>query len=138
MPEAPNFPTQTTLMEITGIELGPYSVRDLTMTLEPIPQSAQIERDINGRLIDMSEPQFQKFRVTIEATDQESPVFADVFPGHEFTVVTVPQLGLNRGTEDEQETMTLNCMVMAPWQVSRREYAAQTSWRIVGEEIGDE
>jgi len=25
--------------------------------------------------------------------------------------------------------------VMAPWQVSRREYAAQTSWSIVGEEV---
>lgn len=133
--EVPNFPTETTLMSITGIELGPYSTRDLTMTLEPIPQSAQVERDINGNLIDLSEEQFRKYRVTISATDHESPVFAGVFPGHQFTVVCVPQLGLNRDTEDEQEVMTLTCLVMAPWQIGRREYAAQTTWQLVGEEV---
>lgn len=135
MADVPNFPTETTLMSITGIELGPYSVRDLTMTLEPIAQSVQIDRDINGNLIDLSEPQFQKYRVTISATDHESPVFVGVFPGQQFTVRTVPQLGLNRNSADEQETLELTCMVMAPWQVNRREYAAQTSWQLVGEEV---
>ena len=73
--------------------------------------------------------------MTISATDHESPIFVGVFPGTAFTVTCVPQLGLNVGTDEEEDVLTLNCLVMAPWQVSRREYAAQTSWSIVGEEV---
>lgn len=127
-PQVPNFPSETTLLSIDGIDLGPYSTRDLTMTLEPIDQSSQVDRDINGELIDLSESQFQKYRVTISATDQQSPVFAGVFPGTEITITCVPQLGY-----DDEYPLTLVCLTL-PWSLSRREYAAQTTWQLVAEE----
>lgn len=133
--EAPDFDNgETTLLSITGIDLGPYSTRDLTMTLEYIPQASQVDRDINGNLIDLSEPQFRKYRVTIACTDHESPVFIGVAPGTSITITTIPQLGLNRNTAEEQEVLTLTCLVM-PWSVSRQEYKASTAWQIVAEEV---
>lgn len=132
--DVPNFPTETTLLAISGIDLGAYSTRDLTIQLEYIAQATQVDRDINGNLIDLSEPQFRKYRVTISCTDHESPVFVGVPPGTQITVTTVPQLGLNRNTADEQETLTLTCLTL-PWTVSRQEYAARTGWQLVAEEV---
>lgn len=135
MTDVPDFANgETTLLSITGIDLSAYSTRDITMQLEYIAQAAQVDRDINGSLIDLSEPQFRKYRVTITCTDVESPVLVGVHPGLPITVVCIPQLGLNKNTEDEQEVLTLSCLVM-PWSVSRQEYAGRTGWQIVAEEV---
>ena len=43
----------TTELVISGIDIAPYSARGLTQTLEPIRQSQQLRRTVNGVLIDI-------------------------------------------------------------------------------------
>lgn len=127
--------TNMTLLAIDGIELSPWSVRDLTMTLEPIGQAFQQVRNVNGTLLDISESQFHgKYKATIVASDHESPVFVGVLPGTIVQVTCVPFLGLNRNSEDVGEQLVLTMMVQ-PWAVSRREWASQTSWQLQLESV---
>lgn len=118
----------------TGFDLSDYSLRGLTASLAPIAQSAQIDRDINGDLMDLSVVQFRRYRVEISCTDQESPGFAavsstgeGVWPGSLVQVVLLPQLG-------DANAITLNMMVTEPWQESQDEWAADVSWSLVLEE----
>lgn len=128
--------SEATLLSITGIDLGDYSVRDLTMTIEPIPQGAAFARTINGTLLDLSLPQFRnKYRVSISCTDHESPILVDDVPlGTEVNVVCIPHLGTRGETTDGQEQLVLDMMVVG-WNASRREWAAATSWQLALEEI---
>lgn len=124
-----------TLLDIDGIDLGLYSVRDLGMTLEPISQAFQQARNINGLLIDISQSQFHnKYRVTIACNDHESPIFAGVLPGTIVTVTCIPHLGLGANSDEEPEQMVLEMMVQ-PWSVGRREYEGRTAWQLQLESI---
>lgn len=117
-----------TLLEIDGIDLGDYGARALTMTLTPVAASVQIERNINGKAIDMSMPQFRKYEAVVSCTDFESPILVGVHPGTIVHVVCVPELGLR---EDEDSTNRLAMyMMVGQWQVSRDEWGARTSWTL--------
>jgi hypothetical protein len=82
MPTPPN--TFTTLV-IEGLA-SPYSVRGLTQTLEPIEASAKLRRTINGTLLDLSAPQFRKYKSTISNTDQRIPAIDGIWPGMVLTI----------------------------------------------------
>ncbi len=125
------------LLSFSGsdFDVSEYALRGLTATLAPIAQSAQIERDINGNALDLSNPVFRKFRVQISCTDQESPGFAEVssaseglWPGSLVTVTLPPQLGA-------VEAITIDAVVVEPWQESLDEWAADNSWQLVLEQI---
>jgi hypothetical protein len=130
--------TPPTLLGLSGdgFDLSDYSLRGLTATLEPIAQTAQIVRDVNGNLLNLRDPIFDKYRVTISCTDQESPGFAGittddpnrVWPGSLVTVTLLPHLGA-------EEPLVLNMMVVAPWRESFDEWAHDNSWQLELEEV---
>ena len=76
-----------TLLSISGFGNFQYQARGLTQTLELIGESQQLERTINGRLIDLSVAQFRKYKTTISVSDEvEFPPLDGVYPGMEITV----------------------------------------------------
>lgn len=129
--------TATSLISLSGpgFDLPLYALRGLTADLSPIDQSAQIERDVNGNLMDLSAPELRKYRVTIGCTDQESPGFAamtsdadGIWPGSLVTVTLMPQIGA-------ADPITLDMMVTRPWSENRDEYGAASAWQIELEEV---
>ena len=65
-----------TLLVISGDGVAPYSARGLTQTLEVIAEAAVVARSVNGALVNLSPPQFRKFKSTISCTDVASPALA--------------------------------------------------------------
>ncbi len=127
----------TSLLSLTGpgFDLSKWALRGVTADLQPIDQSSQIERDVNGNAMDLSAPEFRKYALTISCADQESPGFAAVsseadgiWPGTLVTVGLPPQLG-------SVGPLEFDMMVTKPWRESRDEYGALTSWQIDLEEV---
>jgi len=75
-----------TLLVLTGIGVAPYSARGLTQTLEPIDALTAPKRTVNGASVDVSAPQFRKFRSTIACNDQMPPAFNGIWKGQIVTV----------------------------------------------------
>lgn len=113
-----------TVLSITGITLGDYSARGLTMTLNPVTAGAGLRRSVNGTLLDLTSPQFQKFAASISCTDVDAPELTDVWQGKIVTVSCIPNLGFNATAP-----LTLTMMVDT-WNVSADEWGDQTSWTI--------
>jgi len=61
------------LSGIPGLRLTTYSARDLTQTLEPIPESGSLAESANGETLDLSYPWFQKLQSTVTCTDTMAP-----------------------------------------------------------------
>ena len=123
------------IIDIDGIELGDYAIRDLVMTLEPISQATQQVRNINATLLDISQPQFHgKYRAVIACTDHESPVFHGVLPGTIVNVTCTPQLGVNKDSLGDDARLQLTMMVQ-PWSVGRRDWRAETTWQLQLESV---
>ncbi|WP_428427325.1 hypothetical protein [Pararhizobium sp.] len=62
---------------------------DLSVTITPIAASGDIERNWNGKYVDLSEPEFRLFSVRITSGDAEmrAPALARLWPGTVFTIV---------------------------------------------------
>lgn len=143
MPAA-NF---STLLSISGAGLPPYSARGLTQQLSYIQQAIQQRRTINGKMLDLSLPQFRLFATTITGADQRPP-FA-YLPG---TVVVVDCLSYlpfkTAGGTPERDTVPGSNIVEGAWtyyrpritmmvqslSISEEEWAAGVSWSMVLEE----
>lgn len=105
------------------------------MSVEPIEQTKQLLRDVNGTLVDVSLPQFRKYKATVSCTDQEAPILTGVWPGKVVDVTFVDETGIAEGsTGDTAGEITLSMMVTS-WNTSRDEPEAQTQWEIELEEI---
>jgi hypothetical protein len=78
---------ETTLLVLSGMGIPPYSARGLKQTLEPIAAAAKVELDSNGGLIDLSPPQFKKYKSEISGADQEAPALNAIWPGKTTLVV---------------------------------------------------
>jgi hypothetical protein len=142
--------TDTTLLSISGPGLTPYSVRGLTQTLEPIGQAAQVRRTINGDLIDVSAPQFRKYRSQISCADQQVPPLDGIWPGLVVTVDCMKELSYKTSggsparavVPDSSRTEgaytfyrpRLTMMVLA-YTMSEDEYGAVNSWSLDLEEV---
>ncbi len=131
--------TATTFLGLTndaGFELTDYAARGITMSMSPVDGAGNMRRDINGNLVNLSAVQFHKYKFHLSCTDQESPGFsaassdADaIWPGAEFTLTCIPQLGA-------AEAQTFTVMVMAPgWQVVTDEYNCDVGWSLDLEEV---
>lgn len=81
-----------TLLTITGFGLTPYSARGIQQTLEPIAQSSNLRRTVNGALVDVSAPEFRKYRSVISCEDMNVPAIDGVWPGQQVTVDCVAEL----------------------------------------------
>lgn len=120
------MPSNSTVLEITGINIPDDAIRGLQATLNPIV-TGELERDVNGNLVDMTLESHRKYALQIECTDLEAPELTGVYRGHEVTVKILPSLGVVEGTDDEPITLE---MMVDSWQTARDEPEAETAWSI--------
>lgn len=92
-----------TLLVISGMGVSPYSARGLSQTLDPIEAAKQIERDVNGELVDLSIPAMRKYRSRISCTDINTPAVAGIWPGSVVTVECVHELSFLTSNPSAQE-----------------------------------
>jgi hypothetical protein len=82
-----------TLLTISSFGNLLYQARGLTQTLEVIGEASQLERTVNGTLIDLSNPQFRKYQSTITVSSEvDAPPLDGVWPGMEVTVGCVVEI----------------------------------------------
>lgn len=76
-----------TLITISSFGNMLYQARGATQTLSVIGEATQLERTINGALVDLSVSQFRKYASTITSpSDVNAPPLDGVFPGMQVTV----------------------------------------------------
>lgn len=80
------------VLAFSGFGVPPYSARGASQSLEPIGQAQQLRRTINGGLIDVSRPEFRKYRSTLSCSDQQPPAVDGVWPGQIVTVDCIAEL----------------------------------------------
>lgn len=97
----PIAPNAFTVLRMVGVGVPPYSARGVKQSLAPIDAAAQLKRDVNGVLRDISFSGFRKYKSTITGTDQRPPNFGGKWPGLQVTVDCIAELSY---TPDEGET----------------------------------
>lgn len=75
-----------TLLTISGLGGFQYQARNLTQTLNLISEATDNERSVNGTLINLANPIFQKYKSKITCTDVDAPPLDGLWPGTEVTV----------------------------------------------------
>lgn len=140
----------TTLLNLHGPGVPPYSARGLKQTLELIDGASHLERTINGELLDLGYAPFRKYKSTINGDDQQPPALDGVWPGTPITVDCIVEIAVKEDDYDELGRIAvmgslrrengfaifrprLNMMV-ASFTIDRDEYNAQTGWRLELEE----
>ena len=140
------IPATKTLLVISGASGIPlYSARGLTQVLTPIEASSQIERSINGEVMDLSHPQFRKYDSEISCTDVETPALDGVWPGMEVEVECVAELSYpTSGGSPQREVVSGSSrvegdftfyrpvlqMVVVSFDIQLEEYAADYQWTL--------
>lgn len=95
-----------------GNALTPFSARECTQTLSPIPQGI-LRRTINGELLCVGHSGHRKFQSTITCRDQSSPAFEGLWKGTLLKVGCIQSLSqiVSRATERvqlERNALSLN------------------------------
>jgi hypothetical protein len=142
--------SDSTWLRISGVGMSPYAARGLTQTLNPIDQSKDLRRTINGELVDFSIEQFRKYASVISGNDQMPPGVAGIWPGRDVQVECIAELyyvtaggSAERPAADGSERVegpytyyrpVLNMRVVDINQ-SFDEWDAQVSWSLTLEEI---
>lgn len=80
------------VLEISGVNFPPSSIRGATQTLEPIDSASKTKRTVNGTLVDLANPIFRKYRSKISCKDQVPPALNNVWPGTQVTVKCISEL----------------------------------------------
>lgn len=138
-----------TLLELTGIGVPPYSARGLTQTLEPIAAAGSQRRTVNGTLINLSRPEFRKFKSTISCNDQQAPALDGIWQGQVVTVKCVAELSYPTGGSASRPVVSGSSrtengfvfyrpqltMQVIGYSTSRDEYGAITNWSLELEEV---
>lgn len=79
------------VLSLEPIGVAPYSIRGISEQLRE--SDAQLERDVNGTLTNLTPPQFRKYRLSISCTDMDSPALGGVHKGDVLTVGCVTEFG---------------------------------------------
>lgn len=137
-----------TVLSISNIGIVPYSARGLTQTLTPIPASVSMERTVNGNLIDISAPQFQKYRTTISGNDQLPPALDGVWPGKTIVVDCITEIAYESTAPARTEVpgsirsdggFTIYrprlTMLVTGFDIERDEWGAVVGWQLDAEEV---
>lgn len=69
-------------LELSGISFPPGSDRFISVSVEPISAAADMQRTVNGDLLNLSRAAFRKHRLSVSCEDQRPPGFAEIWPGH--------------------------------------------------------
>jgi hypothetical protein len=142
-----------TLLLIPETGIATYSARGVTQSLEPIEASAVLERTVNGRLVNLSPPQFQLYRSVISCEDVDPPSSDGFFPGAVVTVYCACELGVPFGgfptrpvVPQSQRTdpatgilfyrPVLTMVISKPISVELSEWTADVRWQMELEELG--
>lgn len=131
---------------ISGHGIPRYSARGLTQTLEVVGRAAALDYTVNGTLVDLSAPQFRKFKSVISCTDVLPMALVALWPGvvvdvdcitpiAYLTIIGSPvpdRVVVKSWTEHDYtyDLLRLTMMVAAPWTQSTDEYAHQTQWQL--------
>jgi hypothetical protein len=91
-----------TILNLQGLGVPSWSARGLTETLTLIEAAAQITRSINGKVLNWSQPQFRKYRITLSCTDQRVLAFDGIWPGAEVIIDCVTELAYPVGGTPER------------------------------------
>lgn len=152
MPFENILPTDAdTLLTISVFGSLQYQARGLTQTLEPIKESMQLQRTVNGTLVDISNPIFRKYASHISCSDVDAPPIDNLWVGMEVTVGCAVSLSYQTGNSGSpykpevsgssyiQGSFTfyrplLDMRIMSISQ-SFDEWKCATSWNIELEEI---
>lgn len=139
-----------TLLEITGVDLVPWSSRGATMTLQPIEQSKSMKRTINGELVNLSLAQFQKYASQVSCSDVRAPAFDKNWPGKSLTVKCATELSyLTMGGSPGRTVVTDSSrtegdytfyrpqltMRVVSWDINHDEWGAVIGWNMSLEEV---
>lgn len=125
--------TSTDLV-FTKIGLGDYCARGVTETKEPIDEAANLARDVNGNLLDLSNPAFQKWRFTWSGDDLDFPAAGGMWPGMEFTVTPLVNLA-SGGTGATGATGSGSVNVrLKSLRFEYDEWGAAKRWQITAEQ----
>jgi hypothetical protein len=115
---------------MTGIGVVPYSARGLKQTLAPIDAASQLFRTVDGGLIDLSAPQFQKFKSTITGSDTDPPATTGMWPGTAVTVDCIAELAYLTASGTPERTV-VDSRTEGDWTF----YRPRLSMRVVGFEV---
>jgi len=144
----PNDQTFLNFYEMGGVPL--YSTRDATQTLHPIAAAADVQRTVNGKLVDLSdELTFRKFASEISVTDFNSMAFDGFWPGMTLAVDCVAELVYLTGGTPSRPVVagsdyTLGSFTfyrphiifkLLDFNISFKEWAAETSCSMSLEEV---
>lgn len=83
-----NEDTDLKLFRSTGEEI-PFpegSAMFIHASLDPISASAKLARTANGVLVDLSDPAYRKYSLSLSADDVRLPALANLWRGERFTV----------------------------------------------------
>ena len=86
-----------TLLVISSMGNFQYQARGLIQTLGLIPQATDLERSVNGKLINMGYPVFRKYMSKITCTDLDAPPLDGIWPGMLVTVHCAASLSYANG-----------------------------------------
>ena len=138
-----------TLLVLTGIGIPEFSARGLREDRHSIG-AGNLRRTVNGESVDVTDPVFQKYRLTITSSDQEPPAFDGVWKGTEVTVDTLTPLAyVTAGGSPARPVVPGSSyvnglftayrprlvMLVVDLDVSREEWAAGTPWTLELEEV---
>ena len=138
------------VLTLSGIGVPPYAARGASQTLEPIQAAQQLRRTVNGALIDLSRPEFRKYRSTISCADQQPPAIDGVWPGQVLTVGCIAELSYKTsggtparsivpGSPRNEGDYTLYrpslTMRVVSFSQDTDEYGATVSWSLELEEV---
>lgn len=132
---------------ISGIDLPSASIRGVRQTLDPLDQATHIMRTVNGAALDLSVPQFRKYRSTITCDDQQVPALDGVWPGQVVTVDCVAELSYRTVGGMPARTVVSSrvdgeftfyrprlTMIVVGYSVDHDEWGASESWQLELEE----
>jgi len=145
-----------TILRLTGADLPPYAARGLKETLSHL--DGDMQRTINGTLVNLTATQMRKYKVSIEGSDQMPPSLENVWPGAVLVVDCISELcqvGDTEGSLPETDAdfgrdfvpgsvraeagftfyrPRLTCMLIS-FSVDKDEYAAKVGWQLELEEV---
>ena len=109
-------PSLLVIIPVSGnshFELTPFSARGLSQTLEQItsitgqgtPLGKLFRRDVNGTLVNLSYPQFQKYQSVVTCKDTETPCFDGAWMGAVVDVQCAAELNFVTGSQLPQRSV---------------------------------
>lgn len=117
-----------TVISINEITFPVGSARGIKITVEPIAQASQLERDVRFGMVDLSHPRAKQYKATLTCTDQTSPYLRDVWPGNVVTLTFPPEM-IGPGSSSGDDPIVRQ-MRVGSWKVGWDEWAASKNWSI--------